>query len=323
MKIGIIANTTKYDVSEYLIQFLQENVNLKKREFYLSKNTYKFIEPQLKGSKLKKFIKVADEKNFKGKIQILLSFGGDGTMLYSAQHAINADAILMGVNFGKLGFLADINYQELNAVLEEIENNNYSIERRILLEGKILSEKLKSLIAINDIVIEKGSWPRIIEIDTYVDGKFLTTFRADGLIISTPTGSTGYSLSSGGPILLPEMDSIILSPICPHTLTVRPIVIPGNSKIEIEAFSGYETVTINKDGQQIYKIKPPVRLLIKKSEKYLKLFKRVNKDYFQTLREKLMWGVDIREHSQNKGEKKRWELKWFLWLWFLFQFLYH
>ena len=304
MKIGIIANTSKYDISEYLIDFISENIKINGREFYLSKNTYDFIKASLKKNNLIKSIKVADEKNFKGKIQVLLSFGGDGTMLYSAQYAINADAILVGVNFGKLGFLADINFQELNSVLKEIESKKFNIEKRILLEGRILSDKSEKQLAVNDFVIEKGSWPRIIEIDTYVDGKFLTTFRADGLIVSTPTGSTGYSLSSGGPILLPEMDSIILSPICPHTLTVRPIVIPGNSKIEIEAYSGYETVTINKDGQQIYKIKPPVRLLIKKSEKYLKLFKRVNKDYFQTLREKLMWGVDIREHSQNNGEKR-------------------
>lgn len=303
MRIGIIANTTKYGISDYLIEFLSENLNKKKREFYLSKCTYNFISPLLKKSNLRKLIKVVDEERLKGKIDVLLSFGGDGTMLYSAKFAIDADAILVGINFGKLGFLADINYQDLNSVLEEIESNNFNIEKRILLEGQIINDKSKRMIAVNDIVIEKGSWPRIIEIDTYVDKKYLTTYRSDGLIISTPTGSTGYSLSSGGPILLPEMDSIILSPICPHTLTVRPIVIPGNLIIEIEARSGYETVTINKDGQQIYKIKPPVKLLIKKSNKHLKLFKRYNKDYFQTLREKLMWGVDIRENSQNSGER--------------------
>jgi len=303
LRIGIIANTTKYDISDYLIEFLSENLNKKRREFYLSKYTYNFISSLLNKSHLRKFIKVVEEERFKGKIDVLLSFGGDGTMLYSAKFAIDADAILVGINFGKLGFLADINYQDLNSVLEEIESKNFNIEKRILLEGQIVNDKSKKMIAVNDIVIEKGSWPRIIEIDTFVDKKYLTTYRSDGLIISTPTGSTGYSLSSGGPILLPEMDSIILSPICPHTLTVRPIVIPGNSIIEIEARSGYETVTINKDGQQIYKIKPPVKLLVKKSSKHLKIFKRFNKDYFQTLREKLMWGVDIREHSQNSGER--------------------
>lgn len=304
MRIGIIANTTKYDISDYLIQFLSENFKINGREFYLSKNTYDFVEELLKKNKLKKFVKIVNENKFKGKIDVLLSFGGDGTMLYSAQYAIISDAILIGVNFGKLGFLADINFHDLNYVLEEIEQKNFDIEERMLLEGKIYNQKSEKLIAVNDIVIEKGSWSRIIEIDTFVDGKYLTTYRSDGLIISTPTGSTGYSLSSGGPILLPDMDSIILSPICPHTLTVRPIVIPGDSLIEIEARSGYQTITINKDGQQSLKIKPPVKLEIKKSQKHLKLFKRKNKDYFQTLREKLMWGLDIREPSKNSGEIK-------------------
>lgn len=305
MRIGIIANTAKYDISDYLIEFLSFNLNGKKqREFYLSKNTFNFVKDLLKKNKLSNRVKATDEKNFSGKIDILLSFGGDGTMLYSAQFAVNANAILVGVNFGKLGFLADINFNDLNDVLDEIELGNYEIEERILLEGKIQNQKSSAFIAVNDIVVEKGSWSRIIEIDTYVDENYLTTYRSDGLIISTPTGSTGYSLSSGGPILLPHMDSIILSPICPHTLTVRPIVIPGSSVIEIEARSGYETITINKDGQQSYKIKPPVKLLIKKSDKHLKLFKRKDKDYFQTLREKLMWGVDVREQAKNSGELK-------------------
>jgi len=303
LRFGIIANTTKYDISDYLIQFLLENIN-DKREFYLSDNTFRFVKDLIKKNRLEKSIKSIKEENFKGKIDVLLSFGGDGTMLYSAQFAIKANAILVGVNFGKLGFLADINYHDLKNVLEELESKNFDIEERILLEAKVLNQKSEKLLAVNDIVIEKGSWSRIIEIDTYVDNKFLTTYRSDGLIISTPTGSTGYSLSSGGPILLPEMESIILSPICPHTLTVRPIVIPADCKIEIEARSGYETITINKDGQQTFKHKPPVKLLIQKSDKKLKLFKRKDKDYFQTLREKLMWGVDIREQSINKGEKK-------------------
>lgn len=302
MRIGIIANTTKYDISNFLIEFLLKNSKYRDRKIFLSKSTFEFVKKNLAEHKLLSAVKSIDEKNFKGNIDLLLSFGGDGTMLYSAQYAIAADAILVGVNFGKLGFLADINYHDLMNVLNEFDHNDFEIEERILLEGKIISHKSKKFTAVNDIVIEKGGWSRIIEIDTYVDGKFLTTYRSDGLIISTPTGSTGYSLSAGGPILLPELNSFVLSPICPHTLTVRPIVIPANSEITIEARSFYKTVMINKDGQKTFKIKPPVKMVIKKSEKVLKLFKRKNKDYFQTLREKLMWGIDIRE--QNRGNKK-------------------
>ena len=302
MRIGIIANTTKYDISNFLIEFLIKNSKYRDRKIFLSKSTFEFVKKNLAEHKLLSAVKSIDEKYFKGNIDLLLSFGGDGTMLYSAQYAIAADAILVGVNFGKLGFLADINYHDLMNVLNEFEHNDFEIEERILLEGKIISHKSKKFTAVNDIVIEKGGWSRIIEIDTYVDGKFLTTYRSDGLIISTPTGSTGYSLSAGGPILLPELNSFVLSPICPHTLTVRPIVIPANSEITIEARSFYKTVMINKDGQKTFKIKPPVKMVIKKSDKVLKLFKRKNKDYFQTLREKLMWGIDIRE--QNRGNKK-------------------
>lgn len=302
MRIGIIANTTKYDISNFLIEFLLKNSKYRDRKIFLSKSTFEFVKKNLAEHKLLSAVKSIDEKYFKGNIDLLLSFGGDGTMLYSAQYAIAADAILVGVNFGKLGFLADINYHDLMNVLNEFDHNDFEIEKRILLEGKIISHKSKKFTAVNDIVIEKGGWSRIIEIDTYVDGKFLTTYRSDGLIISTPTGSTGYSLSAGGPILLPELNSFVLSPICPHTLTVRPIVIPANSEITIEARSFYKTVMINKDGQKTFKIKPPVKMVIKKSDKVLKLFKRKNKDYFQTLREKLMWGIDIRE--QNRGNKK-------------------
>lgn len=302
MRIGIIANTTKYDISNFLIEFLIENSKHRDRKILLSKSTFEFAKKDLERNRLLSAVKSIDEKKFKGKIDLLLSFGGDGTMLYSAQYAIDSDAILVGVNFGKLGFLADINYNDLMNILDEFERNDFEIETRILLEGKILNFRAEKFIAINDIVIEKGGWSRIIEIDTWVDGKFLTTYRSDGLIISTPTGSTGYSLSAGGPILLPVLNSFVLSPICPHTLTVRPIVVPASSKIKIEARSIYRTVMINKDGQQTFKIKPPVRMIIKKSNKALKLFKRKNKDYFQTLREKLMWGIDIRE--QNRGDKK-------------------
>jgi len=302
LRIGIIANTTKYDISNFLIEFLIKNSKYRDRKIFLSKSTFEFVKKNLAEHKLLSAVKSIDEKYYKGNIDLLLSFGGDGTMLYSAQYAIAADAILVGVNFGKLGFLADINYHDLMNVLNEFDHNDFEIEKRILLEGKIISHKSKKFTAVNDIVIEKGGWSRIIEIDTYVDGKFLTTYRSDGLIISTPTGSTGYSLSAGGPILLPELNSFVLSPICPHTLTVRPIVIPANSEITIEARSFYKTVMINKDGQKTFKIKPPVKMVIKKSDKVLKLFKRKNKDYFQTLREKLMWGIDIRE--QNRGNKK-------------------
>ncbi len=297
MRLGIIANTAKPEISESVAEFVERNIARKDFQFIFSKLTYDFLSKQLKSKKLK--VKYFSEKNFKGKLDYLISFGGDGTMLYSTAVAIKADVPLIGVNFGKLGFLADISYDELEDTLEEIITNNFLIEERILLEGVFLSIKKEKFTALNDIVIDKGGWSRIIEIDTWVNQKYLTTYRSDGLIISTPTGSTGYSLSTGGPILLPDSNVIVLSPICPHTLTVRPIVIPSESEIIIEAKSAYESVMINRDGQQVFKIKPPVKIKIKKADRTLKLVKRNTSDYFETLREKLMWGMDVRTKTQD------------------------
>jgi NAD+ kinase len=294
LKLGIIANINKAEIKESVVDFIAKNID--SHDFIFSKRVYKFLEKLLSAKRLLKKVRYVSEDKFKNKIDYLLSFGGDGTMLYSAGVAVNANVPLIGVNFGKLGFLADISYSELEQILKNIQENNFKLEERILLNGEIFSPNKKRFLALNDIVIEKGGWSKIIEINTWVDKKFLTTYRSDGLIISTPTGSTGYSLSTGGPILLPDSNVIVLSPICPHTLTVRPVVIPYDSEILIEAKSFYETVMINCDGQYVFKIKPPVKIKIKKSEKCLRLVKKKKADYFQTLREKLMWGMDVREN---------------------------
>ncbi|MBM4175867.1 MAG: hypothetical protein FJ213_06805 [Ignavibacteria bacterium] len=294
LKLGIIANINKSEIKDSVVEFVANNIDTYK--FILSRYAYKFLEKPLKDKRLLKKIKSVNEDNFRNKIDYLLSFGGDGTMLYSASVAVKADAPLIGVNFGKLGFLADVNYSELNQLLSKLRKNDYKLDERILLKGEISSPNKKKFFALNDIVIEKGGWSRIIEINTWVNMKFLTTFRSDGLIISTPTGSTAYSLSSGGPILLPDSNVIVLSPICPHTLTVRPVVIPSDCEILIEAKSSYKTVMINCDGQQVFKLRPPVKLKISKAKESLKLIKKKNSDHFQTLREKLMWGMDVREN---------------------------
>ncbi len=294
LKLGIIANINKSEIKDSVVEFVASNIG--SYRFVLSRYAYKFLEKPLKAKQLLKKVQSVNEDQFKNKIDYLLSFGGDGTMLYSANVAVKANVPLIGVNFGKLGFLADVNYSELSQLLNDLRRKNYKLEERILLKGEISTHNRKKFSALNDIVIEKGGWSRIIEINTWVNKKFLTTFRSDGLIISTPTGSTAYSLSSGGPILLPDSNVIVLSPICPHTLTVRPVVIPSDCEILIEAKSSYKTVMINYDGQQVFKLKPPVKIKINRSTESLKLIKKKNADHFQTLREKLMWGMDVREN---------------------------
>jgi NAD+ kinase len=158
------------------------------------------------------------------------------------------------------------------------------------------------MIAINDLVIDKGGWPKMIELTVWVEGEYVTTFTADGLIAATPTGSTGYSISVGGPIVSPQTDVITLSPISPHSLTIRPIVLPSKSEIIIKADSLHRDIKVNCDGQRSYSFPPPMEIIIRKSDKSLKLVHTSLTTYFQTLRTKLLWGIDTR--YSNKGNKK-------------------
>jgi NAD+ kinase len=158
------------------------------------------------------------------------------------------------------------------------------------------------MIAINDLIIDKGGWPKMIELTVWVDGEYVTTFTADGLIAATPTGSTGYSISVGGPIVSPQADVITLSPISPHSLTIRPIVLPSKSEITIKADSLHRDIKVNCDGQRSYSFPPPMEIIIKKSNRSLKLVHTSLTTYFQTLRTKLLWGIDTR--YTNKGNKR-------------------
>ncbi|MCX8011512.1 MAG: NAD(+)/NADH kinase, partial [Ignavibacteria bacterium] len=231
MKFGIIVNSTKPEIVESVVSFLERNVSNRNYKFILSSETEKFLSKSLRKSFSSQKLPSIDVNKFKGKIDYLISFGGDGTMLYSAHFAVKANVPLIGVNFGKLGFLADISFDELELCLKTLKQKEIHLDERILLEGEFILPFKKKFTALNDIVIDKGGWSRIIEIETYVNKKYLTTFSSDGLIISTPTGSTGYSLSAGGPILIPDLPALVLSPICPHTLTVRPIFVPYNASV--------------------------------------------------------------------------------------------
>ena len=164
----------------------------------------------------------------------------------------------------------------------------------MVIAGKVEGYKADKLYAINDIVIDKGGWPKMIELTVWVDGEYVTTFSADGLIVATPTGSTGYSISVGGPIVSPKADVITLSPISPHSLTVRPFVLPSSQEIIIKADSPYKEVQVSCDGQRVFDFSPPAEIKICKSERSLKLVHTSLTTYFETLRDKLMWGIDLR-----------------------------
>ncbi len=290
MLIGIIANATKekvFDVvSSFLTKLRKNNIN-----YLLTKSLFEEND-KLKHELNEDFI--ADDTEIYKRSDIIISIGGDGTMLATAYNAQFYDKPVLGVNLGKLGFLAEVNIEQMDKVISDLKNGNYKIEERMLITGTAEGYSSEKFFAINDIVIDKGGWPKMIELTIRIDGEFVTTLSADGLIIATPTGSTGYSISVGGPIVSPKTDVITIAPISPHSLTVRPLVLPGNQEIVIMADSFHTAIQVNCDGQRSYSFPPPMQIKIKKSDRPLKLIHTSLTTYFETLRNKLMWGIDLR-----------------------------
>jgi NAD+ kinase len=295
MIIGIIANITKGNAVDIISTFIEK---LKKRniDFFLSDVILVRRDEMREKIPKKKFL---PEPLLCKKSDIIISIGGDGTMLSSSFAALYYDKPVLGVNLGKLGFLAEVNINQIDLVIDEIEKGKYEINERIIIEGERINNKADKLFAINDIVIDKGAWPKMIEITIIVNDELVTTFDADGIIIATPIGTTGYSISAGGPIVSPEAEVITLSPIAPHSLTVRPIVLPSSSEVIIRADSLHSEIQVNCDGQRVYSFPPPLELKIKKGEQSLKLVHTSATSYFETLRNKLLWGIDLRKRSSN------------------------
>ncbi|MCK9424863.1 MAG: NAD(+)/NADH kinase [Ignavibacteriaceae bacterium] len=296
MKFGIFGNTTKDELTNTL-QVLVER---------LKENNYEFlINDSLHGSFpliLTQPTYFAPAEEVAETCDILISLGGDGTMLSTAYIAHQFDKPVLGINLGKLGFLAEVDIKGIEQLFSDIKNSRYSIEERIVLVGHCKNISCEELFAVNDLVIDKGGWPKMIELTIYVEGEYVTTFSADGLIVATPTGSTGYSLSVGGPIVSPKAEVITLSPISPHTLTMRPLVLPSNERIYITAESMHTKLQVNCDGQRVMEFSPPLDIVISKSEKSLKLVHMDSANYFDILRSKLLWGLDVRKNShQLKG----------------------
>ena len=223
---------------------------------------------------------------------LLIVLGGDGTLLGVARAAHPFKIPILAVNLGSLGFLAEISIEELYPTLKNILAGKFEIENRMLLNACIWrsEEKVEDHNVLNDVVINKGAVARVINLQVLVNGQYMTSYRADGLIIATPTGSTAYSLSAGGPIIHPSMHTLVLSPICPFTLTNRSILIPDQSIIQVKLAAEYDDVRVTLDGQEGYDMKAGDILEIKKTKTTLQLIRGPNKNYYQILRDKLHWG---------------------------------
>ena len=227
-----------------------------------------------------------------GRCDLVIAIGGDGTFLGAARATVQYNIPLIGINLGRLGFLVDISPDQIESKLNDILQGKYLKEERFLLETKIIREGtvIHQETAVNEVVVHRWITPSMIEIVTHIDGVYLNSQRSDGLIISTPTGSTAYSLSAGGPILHPSLNALVLVPLSPHTLSNRPIVIDGSSEIEI-SFSQSKQINalVTCDNIEIPKISVDDKILIKKLPIPIIIFHPVDHDFFNTLRKKLSW----------------------------------
>jgi NAD+ kinase len=226
------------------------------------------------------------------KVDLIAVLGGDGTMLRTARYVAQHPVPIVGINMGTFGYLTEVNLNETYVALELILKGDFLTEKRMMLDVKIRRGKkiIGSGIVLNDVVINRGNLSRIVELETVINNQYLTTYKSDGLIISTPTGSTAYSLSAGGPIVFPGKDLIIINPICPHTLTNRPIIFPENSDLQITLWSKESGATVTLDGQESYRISSGDVMAIRKSKHYTRLVLSPHRSYGEILRSKLGWG---------------------------------
>jgi len=226
--------------------------------------------------------------------------GGDGTLLGAARQVGGYGVPILGVNLGGLGFMTEIPLAKLYPCVEKMLQGELEWESRLMLEARVVreGEEVCRSVVLNDVVINKSALARILNLHVYIDDQFLTVFRADGLIVSTPTGSTAYSLSAGGPILYPTLSNMVLAPICPFTLTNRPIILADTATVLIEiANEVQEEVTLTLDGQVGFDLLPGDRVIVSKSEERIRLIKSPYQTYFEILRTKLMWGGAVKnEH---------------------------
>lgn len=223
---------------------------------------------------------------------LIVVLGGDGTMISTARLIGDSECLVLGINYGSLGYLADFRIEEMFTALDAILDGRFEIDRRVMLtaEHRRGDEICAKGRVLNDVVINKAALARIIEIDVQLNGLFVNSFRADGLIISTPTGSTAYNLSAGGPIVYPSMNAVVLTPICPFTLTNRPIVVPDDAVIELFLKDENEGVVLTLDGQTGFSMRSNDRVVIRKSRTTFNLVQPPNRNYFDVLRNKLKWG---------------------------------
>lgn len=290
MKIGVHGKEFNRQTIP-LVEKIFQTLTTHQVEIFVSAKFEKYLKP----TAFKKFNwKTYTEGSDLQKLNIFLSIGGDGTLLESITHVGRSQTPILGINTGRLGFLATTSKEEIESALIKVLKGNFTLDKRSLLRlesNKKLFGKLN--FALNDFTIVKKDSSSMITVHTYIDGEFLNSYWADGLIVSTPTGSTGYSLSCGGPLVFPRSGNFILTPVSPHNLTVRPIVVSDDSELSFEVEGRSKKFLVSMDSR-IAVVDESVKLKVIKERFKANLICLEGQHYFKTLRQKLNWGLDIR-----------------------------
>jgi NAD+ kinase len=280
MKVGILANIRKegsLGVVEGLLAWLSEHGH----QAVLPEDLADALRGRRKGN---------SPGEFRRHSRLVVAIGGDGTILHAARVLAPRDVPVLGVNLGTLGFLAEVVPRDLHRAMGKVLAGKHTIEERMLLKARI-GDSGTWAYALNDMVIDKGGISRVIELHVWIDGRFVGSYKADGVIVSTPTGSTAYSLSAGGPIMNPKMRAVVITPICPHSLAVRPLVIDHDEVLKIEVVSDHRKMTFNVDGQESHRLRSGDVITVAAARPTLKLVRVSTRSFYEILRTKLKWGI--------------------------------
>lgn len=286
-RIGLYVNLGKIDALRRVVEAV---------DILLKRGAEVCVEPEVKARMspaVAEHVEALPLKEFGRFADVVMCFGGDGTMLACARHLAESDLPLLGINLGKLGFLAEFPADNLEQTIADVLSGRYRVVDRALLETTVAVDDVPAtLYALNEFAIEKRDSSRMITIHAWVDEHYIARYRADGLIVSTPTGSTAYSLSCGGPIIAPSAQVLELVPICPHMLTLRPLVVSDSSEITLLLDADSHASNLVADGQEVASFEPGMRCTVRRSQYTARLIKRSDTTYFDVLRQKLLWSAD-------------------------------
>ncbi len=285
-RIGIIANPVKQGIAFTVEQFVNQAV---------AQGMVVCLEEDLRTACKGKDVNFRPADEIPAHCDIVVALGGDGTILRAARTVRASQIPILGVNLGRLGFLAGAAPEELEKSILRLKSGEYQVEERLGLEAELDG---KNVFALNEFVIEKGVLARMVQVKTWISDTPISSFFGNGLIVATPTGSTSYNLSAGGPILHPSIEAFIATPICPHSLTLRPVVVPSNQSITVQVVAEHTDIMVTADGQTLSPLAPESKLVIRRAPYPTRLINLEGIPFYQLLRQKLDWSMDRRDPQE-------------------------